>query len=57
MIFEDFDCWESPNQLKLGFLDIKERLVKFSSFGPVPLQNYVNNKIKNIPSRKVFEEH
>ena len=57
MISEDFDCWESPNQLKLGFHDSKHRLVKLSSLGPLPLQKCVNNKIKNISSRKVFKEH
>ena len=35
----------------------RNRLVNFSSFGPVPSLECVNDKIKNISSRKVFKEH
>ena len=56
-IFEDLDCWQSANQLKQGFPEIEHRLVNFSSLGPVPRLQCVNDKIKNIPSRKCFKEH
>ena len=56
-IFEDLDRWQSPNQLKPGFHEIKHRFVNFSSLGLVPRLQDVNDKIKNIPSRKCFKEH
>ena len=57
MNFEDVDCWQSPNQLKPGFHEIEHPLVNFSSLGPVPRLKCVNDKIKNIPSRKGLKEH
>ena len=50
-IFEDLDCWQSANQLKQGFPEIEHRLVNFSSLGPVPRLQCVNDKIKNIFKR------
>ena len=35
----------------------RNRLVNFSSFGSVPSLECVNDKIKNISSRKVLKEH
>ena len=43
--------------LKQGFPEIEHRLVNFSSLGPVPRLQCVNDKIKNIPSRKCFKEY
>ena len=56
-IFEDFDCWVSPNQLNPGFHAIDQNLVNFSNLGLVPRLKCVNDKIKNISSRKLFKEH
>ena len=55
--FEDLDCWESSNQPKPGFFEIEHRLVNFSSLGPVPCLNCVNDKIKNTSFRKLFKQH
>ena len=43
--------------IKPEFHEIEHRLVNFSSLGPVPRLKSVNDKIKNISSRKMFKKN